>query len=368
MFKQSLTKGKIYTSLSLSLLLALTVPIISRAGSVETTSSDKDMLYMKLLNFTMPVVKSVAFSEDEVAEYDFSLKNKALELFGLDVKSPLSIVGREISFLKPTDSTTYTSSSKTKTSFSLNPFKFNDNNVIKNKVQDNNSNSKVEIPNIKATNVYNPKLKKTLNTAKPEVLIYHSHTTESYQPYKDNESDYSKNIVSVGDVITTDLEKNYGIAAIHDKTYHNLGNFYHSYENSGNTLDKYLKQYKDFRLIIDLHRDGGPEKAAVTAKMNDNNLARYMFVIGTGNPNKDSNIGVARKLSSISQTLFPGLIRSGTGGADYGIYYYKSARFNQHKNGHAVLIELGAENNTLDEAKTTGVYLSRIIAEYINGK
>ena len=109
--------------------------------------------------------------------------------------------------------------------------------------------------------LYDPNLKKTLNKAKPEVLIYHSHTSEAYRA-SDNDtskisssSDVTKNVSSVGDVIKEELEKKYGIAVIHDKTVHDKGNYYGAYKKSGVTLDKYLKEYGDFKLIIDLHRD-----------------------------------------------------------------------------------------------------------------
>lgn len=372
MIKNKFTKGKIYTSLSLSLLLALSAPAISRAATEDAVSPDKSMFYIKLINYTIPFVKSIAVSEDDLAEYDFSIKNKLLQLIGLNLANPLSVVGKEISFLKPVD--TQVASTEGKTSFFINPFKLNDSNIIKNPEQTNNT--PVDTPtNINTAQVYNPKLKKPLNPAKPEVLIYHTHTTESFRPnetVKDsdfaiNVMDENKNIVSVGDVITKDLEEKYGIAVIHDKTVHNTI-FTESYARSGKTLDTYLNKYKDFKLIIDLHRDSISDKAVMTTKMNDNKLAKYMFVIGPGNKTKDKNIEVSKKLSSISQTLFPGLIRAGNG-ADYGIYYHRAGtKFNQQKSGNAVLIEMGSYSNTLDEAKTTGIYLSRIIAEYINGK
>ena len=68
-------------------------------------------------------------------------------------------------------------------------------------------------------------------------------------------SDGTKNVTSVGDVIEEELEKNYGIAVIHDKTVNDKGDYYGAYKKSGATLDKYLKEYGDFKLIIDLHRD-----------------------------------------------------------------------------------------------------------------
>lgn len=373
------TKGKIYTSLSLSLLLTLSAPIITRADSSQTGSPEKNSIYVQLINYAMPLVKSVSFSEDDIAEYNSSLKNKLMQLLGIDTTNPLSIIGRELSFLQPLD--TGNTNTENALSFFINPFKLSEASVIKNQTSDtsnqntnmdtnanNNSNDGVTIPNISTASVYNPKLKKTLNASKPEVFIYHTHTTESYQPYAANVSNNKENVVAVGDVLSDELEKNYGIAVVHDKTYHNLGNFLESYARSGETVDKYLKTYKDFKVILDIHRDGGPAKSTVTFNSNNTSIARFLFVIGPGNPNKAQNISLAKKLVGIGQSIFPGLIRPGNQG-DYGIYYHNAGtRFNQQKSGNALLVEIGSENNTIEEAKTTGIYLARILAEYINGK
>lgn len=367
MFKNKFTKGKIYTSLSLSLLLTIAAPAVISAKAEAGASSGKGLFYVKLLNYTMPVVKSTAINEDDLAEYKFSVKENLLKLLGIDTSNPISIIGKELNFLKPAK--VQAGKIEDNTQFSINPFKINDSDIIKNQEPVSNQGDSGTTP-VVSTQVYNASLKKTLNPAKPEVLIYHTHTTETYSPYNEDEFntfDEKKNIVAVGDVITNDLEKNYGIATIHDKTVHNTL-FNESYTRSGKTLDTYLNKYKDFKLIIDLHRDSLSDREVMTANINNSNLARFMFVVGPGNPNKSKNITVAKKLSSISQSIFPGLIRPGNG-ADFGIYYHnKGTKFNQHKNGNIVLMELGAPANTVDEAKATALYISRIIAEYINGK
>ena len=132
-------------------------------------------------------------------------------------------------------------------------------------------------------------MKKTLNNAKPEVLIYHSHTSEAYRTSdKDtsktsSSSDQTKNVCAVGDVIAEELEKNYGIAVIHDKTVHDKGDYNGAYKKSGVTLDKYLKEYGNFKLIIDLHRDS-VDKNAVTTKINGENVAQIYVCSNTEKP------------------------------------------------------------------------------------
>lgn len=365
MIRNGNTKGKIYTSLSLSLLLTLSIPAAIKASSDDSSYFDKSMIYMQLLNSAMPLIKSTTYDEDDMAEYSYSFKDDILNLAGLDVESPLSIVSREFNLIK--DGEPEGTSRETKTSFTLNPFKLNENNIIK--IADNNKTTNDNVDYTKAAQAYNPKLKKTLNSSMPEVLIYHSHTTEAYKPYAENvRDDPSKTVVAVGDVIASELEKNYGIAVIHDKTVHNIV-FNNSYSRSSKTLDKYLSKYKNkFKVIIDLHRDGGPGAATVTINMNKSNVSRLIFVVGPGNPNKAKNISLVKKLVSIGQSIFPGFIRPGNRG-DYGIYYHnKLNKFNQQKSPVAVLMEVGSENSTLGQAKTSGVYIARILAEYINGQ
>lgn len=362
-FKKKFTKGKVYTSICAAILLTMSLPIVSRAGTGNDNaeSADKSNLYIQLLDYAMPFVQYHNPSEDENSENQYSIKEKLLEFVGLDIKNPLSIVDREFNLI--TNTNPQLAQQTIDKPFIINPFRLNENSIIKNPAE--TPPKEVTMPIINTGQVYNPKIKKTLNPAKPEVLIYHSHTTESYAPNAKYTDDASQNMCAVGDVIKNDLEKNYGVSVIHDKTIHNIV-MNKSYTRSAETVDKYLNKYKDFKLIIDLHRDSVSDKSVMTASMNDSKLARYMFVLGPGNPNKAKNLEIMKKMASISQTIFPGLLRNGNSG-ETGIYFHKPYnKFNQQKNSHMVLIEVGSQVNTIDEAKTTGVYLSRIIAEYLN--
>ena len=68
------------------------------------------------------------------------------------------------------------------------------------------------------------------------------------------------NVVGVGDVLANELEENYGISVIHDKTNHCIS-YNDSYTRSGETVDKYLQEYGDFKMIIHLHRDSLDDKS-----------------------------------------------------------------------------------------------------------
>lgn len=364
MIKNKNTKGKIYTALSLSLLLTLSAPMVSKASAGDESNEDMSLFYTQIFNSGMPITKSIALDEDDRAEMEYSFKDKLLELVGLDVSSPLSIVSREFNLIK--DGNPETALRETETPFILNPFKLNENNIIK------NTEVVPPVDYTKVAEVYDPKLKKPLNPAKPEIFIFHTHTTESYDPEgKVNyNTDPSKNMVALGEIMKKELEENYGISVVHDTTAHNVPNMNLSYTKAGKTVDKYLNQYKDFKIIIDLHRDGfskAPSAEVSVANLNNKRMAKFMFLVGMKNPNKDKNLALARDLSKISQSLFPGLIRPGNAG-DYGVYHFKTGRLNQQKNPNMLIIELGSNYNALDEAKVTSVYIARIFAEYLNRK
>ncbi len=221
------------------------------------------------------------------------------------------------------------------------------------------------------TDLYNPQLKQTLNSAKPRVLIYHSHATESYLATdKDTtkntfNTDLTKNVCAVGDVITKDLEENYGISVIHDETYHNVGDYNSSYQKSRITLDKYLKAYGDFDLIIDLHRDGVPlNYKNEKSKINGEDVAKIMFVMTKTNPRYAKQKKLVTSMIGISNKLFPGLVDTRQ------VYLYNRGInfYSQDRSDNAMLIEVGNNNNTITEVKNTGMYLSRVIAEQLNGK
>jgi len=366
--KNKYTKGKICTSFALSLLFTLSIPIGLKATTGEGDLKSSNPLYINILNFTMPLVKSLASNEDTNAELSYSFKEMLLKKVGLDINNPLSVVAREFSLIKFVDNSVAVQESYN--SIIINPFKLNVNNIIKisqNDSSDNKAND-TNSSNTAVSEVYNPNIKKTLDPSKPEVFIYHSHTSESYKPSDQDNFDPTKNVVAVGDIIQNELENNYGIATIHDKTIHNAAVYNEAYARSGETVNKYLTKYKDFKLIVDLHRDAsaGNNPKPVSVSLNNKSLAKVEFVIGTANKNYQQNLSMTRKLINISQGLFPGLVRMGSPN-DNGVYYWHSY-FNQNKSANATLLEVGNEINTLDEAKTTGYYIARIIAEYINGK
>jgi stage II sporulation protein P len=352
---------RIVFSIFTLLIIFLLSLILPKSIKAYSEGKYQNYFYFNAINNTLSVIKSSNMNEKYTND-DNSIRFVALSLLGIDMSNPRSIITKEVAYLNKDEvrsdinvNNVDNKSEDIKTLI-LNPFKLDDKQISK-------TSEKPEGTDQVAT-LYNPALKKTLNKAKPEVLIYHSHASEAYSASaKDQSMDATKNVCAVGDVVTEELETKYGIAVIHDKTVHDKGDYNGAYKKSGVTLDKYLKEYGNFKLIIDLHRDSVP-KSAVTTKINGEGVARFMFVVTQKNPRYAKQRKLIDSMIKVSNKLFPDLLRGNEIFAyEWGIGYY-----NQNRSDNAVLIEVGAYSNTIDEVKNTGKYLARIIAEQINGK
>lgn len=370
----------VMTLISLAFIIYSSFKIIGK-NSFENNVKN-NVFYAQIVNYAMPLVKTTTFNEADMVESQFSIKDVVLQLVGIDLRNPMKLMAKEAAFfntLTPGEKSVIQEpvSKEPETDktvgFNFNSFNLDNSDILKEDLKHQPQPAdNMEEPGVKAgdeglleqnkiVNVHDPKLKTQLNPAKPQILIYHTHTTESFEPYGYDSDDNTKNISAVGAELKNELEQNYGIAVIHDSTVHNKP-YINCYDRSKKTLEDYLKKYGDFKLIIDLHRDSVSVKNTVTAKLNGKNAAKIMFVMSKGNPRLKQNQAVVNKLLEISKSLFPGF--------DRGILYYnnKYSHFNADKSNNSVLIEVGSVVNTLDEAKESAKYLSRIIGEYINGK
>lgn len=294
----------------------------------------------EVLKFSIPCISFEAKGSSN-DDSNISISSFIAEAAGFDAENPFSILGKEINcFAAYNTSINFFKSGNIQDIAKIAPFNLGKSSV-KTDIDSNND------------------LKNKVISSKPQVFIYHTHTCESYKPAPIDTMDQSKSVCAVGDAITDSLTNDYGVSVIHDKTVHDAYAYLKSYQNSGQTLDKYLKTYGDFDLIIDLHRDSIDNKSAVTMKINNENVASFRFVMAESNPHYDKNAAVVNKLIAISNKLYPNFCR--------GIYPYHVGTdyFNQAKSNHAFLIEVGSYVNTVDEAKASGKYLARIFAEYL---
>lgn len=331
--------------------LFTTVPAITK-DCFSLSQSDRNLVFTEIINYTIPTIKAITLDKDSLSESSFNITSILKNFIGIDFSSPYSIMDSEISSLGLSSNIINNGN----INFSSNQFVLNDNDISK--VQVANQNSGLHNTNV---NIYNSKLKKTLNTAKPEVLIYHTHTTESYKPGNATSFDDTQNVVSVGDSLASELQNGYGISAINDRTVHDATDYNGSYVRSRITVGKYIKKFGDFKIIIDLHRDSVENHAAETVKMNGENVAIFEMVMAKKNPHFTNNMKIASFLESESNKLYPGLCHGIDTSYNYGMTY-----FNEDLSNNSILIEVGSDINTTTESNATAKYIARLIAEYLN--
>jgi stage II sporulation protein P len=214
-----------------------------------------------------------------------------------------------------------------------------------------------------------------LSDGQPAVLIVHTHGSESYtkepgQNYKETAQyrtlDDHYNMVAVGDLLAQRLEAA-GIRVIHDRQLHDYPSYTSSYNNSRKSVKAYLEEYPTIRLVLDLHRDAGENsdgsQFATHAKVDGQESAQIMFLVGTdesGNyhPQWRDNLAVAAKLNVLMENINPGITRKTT---------LRAQRFNQDLADIALLVEVGAAGNTLQEALTAIPILADAIIALKNG-
>ena len=203
---------------------------------------------------------------------------------------------------------------------------------------------------------------------KEDIVIYHTHTCESYTKtekytYKSSgnfrTTDLNYSVARVGEELKKYLDK-YGFNVIHNKTYHDYPKYNGSYTRSLETIEKILKTSKA-SLVIDLHRDalGSNSKYAPAVKINGEEAAQLMFVIGTdgGGLKHDKwkkNLKLAIKIQEKANEMYPGLFKP---------IIVRNSRYNQHVSEGACIIEVGATGNTLEQCLVSMKYLSSVIFE-----
>lgn len=203
---------------------------------------------------------------------------------------------------------------------------------------------------------------------KQDVMIFHTHTCESYTPTEQYQydatgtfrtTDLNYTVSRVGD----ELEKylvNYGYTVIHDKTYHDYPAYTGSYNRSLVTVGNLLSTHQGTDVVIDLHRDAiGDNTYAPKVKIGDEYCARMMLVIGTDggglyHNNWRENLKFAIKLQQKANELYPELFKP---------IIVRNSRYNHQVSKAACIIEVGATGNTLEECMNSMKYLARIYNE-----
>ena len=228
----------------------------------------------------------------------------------------------------------------------------------------------IKIKNETSYDLANMNLSTNITVNSKNILIFHTHTCESYTQTDANKyestgnyrtTDLNHNVVRVGDELQKYLTS-YGNNVIHNKTFHDYPAYTGSYGRSLKTVNGILSQNKDTDVVIDLHRDAiGDDSYAPKVKIGDEYAAQIMFVIGTNgsglaHDNWQQNLQFAMKVQQKANELYPGLFKP---------ILLRNARYNQHLSKAANIIEIGATGNTLEECEKSAKYLAKVLDEVL---
>lgn len=255
-------------------------------------------------------------------------------------------------------------------------------NNLLNKIPKNNiKNYNIELMNqtnykidIKALLDAKPKV---FSGKKPSILIYHTHTTESYSSsvnflYKTIDStqrtlNFNYNIVRVGEELRNILEKKYGYKVYHSKDINDYPEYRGSYARSLKVVEKYKNKHPDIKVFIDLHRDAigeGSKKVKASTVAFGKEIAKIMLVIGTDklglyHPYWRQNLAFAVNIQKNLIDLCPSIVRP---------INISAARYNQHISPYAILIEIGSNGNILEEALKSCAFVAEALDRTIMGR
>ena len=217
-------------------------------------------------------------------------------------------------------------------------------------------------------------LELSIDKSKPAVLIFHSHTSEGYEmierdwyacDYVARSNNENLNIVRVGTEIASRLEA-LGYKVIHDKTIHD-DNYSDSYPNSRKTVRKHLEENPQIQIVLDIHRDAITQNDGTKIKpvstINGKKAAQLMIITGaeegkvTDFPDWEYNLRFALQLQKKCETMFSGLMRP---------VLFLERKYNMDMTRFSLLIEMGSEANTLEEACYSGRMLADALASLMD--
>ena len=242
---------------------------------------------------------------------------------------------------------------------------------------------RVRVKNVNKTEIdiekiLGEKIDLSVKKDEPSVLIFHTHTTETYQildrgfyetDFRTRSQSEAVNMVRVGKAICAEIEKA-GYGVIHDTVIHDHS-YNGAYAHSREAVEKILEENPSIQVVLDIHRDAiqlsDGTKIKPTAKIKGKKAAQIMIISGcqeegnpiTNLPDWKYNLTFAVHLQNKLEELYEGITRP---------LYFCPRSYNMNVTHCSLLVEVGSDANTLEEAvytgKCIGVALSEILKEY----
>ncbi|MGN0394824.1 MAG: stage II sporulation protein P [Coprococcus sp.] len=206
-----------------------------------------------------------------------------------------------------------------------------------------------------------------------KILIYHTHSTEAFA---DSESGKrSDTVVGMGDYLAELLEEQYGVKVYHDDSAYDIVNGTldrsAAYDYAREGVIEILDKYPSIEVVIDLHRDGVSEDTRLVTDINGKPTARLMFLNGMSRLNQNGDIEYLPNSHKINNLAFS-LQLYLTAAANYENLmrriYIRGYRYNLDLADRALLVELGGQTNTVEEARNAMEPLAAILYKVLSGK
>ena len=206
----------------------------------------------------------------------------------------------------------------------------------------------------------------------PQILIFHTHSQETF--IDSVEGDDSTSILGVGDYLTELLtQKGYNV--IHDRSIYDYVDGKldrckaYTYAEQG--IEKILEENPSIEVVIDLHRDGVADTTHLVTEIDGKQTAKIMFFNGLSysnvngdigylyNPFRDDNLAMSLQMHLLGEAYYPGFLRR---------IYINAYRYCLHERGKSMLIEAGAQTNTVQEVKNAMEPLSDMLDKLLRGE
>lgn len=206
-----------------------------------------------------------------------------------------------------------------------------------------------------------------------KVLIYHTHGSETFADSREGVTEDS--VIGVGDELARILEEDYGIKTYHDRTVYDIvdGELDRSYayDQAAAGIDKILAENPSIEVVLDIHRDGVREDVHLVRDIDGRPTAQIMFLNGVSrlnvngdidylyNPYKIENLSFSLKMHLAGKQMYGDLMRR---------IYIRGYCFNLNRMPRASLVEVGAQTNTVEEAKNAMIPLGAIVYKVLSQK
>lgn len=201
---------------------------------------------------------------------------------------------------------------------------------------------------------------------KPQILIYHTHGGETYSNSPEgnyHSEDKENSTLEVGSMLTQELAKR-GRSVVHNTTYHDLPEFNSAYTRSLKTIQNMQAEYNSIDIVIDLHRDGRDFNKITkeefhketTTTIEGKSVAKFLLVVGEKSQNSDKISKLAEDITAFAEKKYPGITKP--------VVRKDYAKFNQFTSDNHLLLEVGGNANSIEEAKASIPYIAEIIDEY----